>query len=103
MSSIDIIIDTLKYILAAKEDWSGIWNIYDKGIITPYTIGVMLAEAGLREMPVVLDKSELDSFHKPRRVDTVLYDERFERLMAPEDISTVLKNTITEFAKNAAH
>jgi hypothetical protein len=54
-------------------------------------------------MPVVLDKSELDSFHKPRRVDTVLYDERFERLMAPEDISTVLKNTITEFAKNAAH
>jgi dTDP-4-dehydrorhamnose reductase len=103
MSSIDIVIRTLQFILSASDEWSGIWNIYDKGIITPYTLGVMLAEAGLREMPQMIDKSELDTFHKPKRVDTVLFDERFERLIGPEDISAVLQRTIIEYAKNAAH
>jgi len=96
LSSIDIIIKTVRYLLNAGLNWAGIWNIYDKGITTPYHIGVMMAEHGLREMPTVLDKAELDTFHKPRRVDTVLYDERFERLIEPDELLPTLKKTIAE-------
>ena len=93
----EIIIKTVRHCLASKEDWSGIWNIYDSGITTPFEVGKMLAEAGLRETPIPLDKSELDTFHKPKRVDTVLYDERFERIIKPEQFDIVMKRTIEEF------
>ncbi len=100
MSSVDIIAKTVRYLLSADE-WSGIWNIYDKGTLTPFELGTMLSEAGLREMPEKLLKSELDVFHKPKRVDTVLYDERFERLLQPEDVRVVMKKVIEEYAKKA--
>jgi dTDP-4-dehydrorhamnose reductase len=98
MSSVEIIAKTVNYALTSANDWTGIWNIYDKGITTPYHLGVLLAEAGLRDMPVKITKSELDSFHKPKRVDTVLYDERFERLLSPEPVEDILRKTIKEYA-----
>ena len=98
MSSMDIIIKTVRHCVSTTNDWTGVWNIYDKGIITPFEVGKMLAETGLREMPQPLEKSELDIFHKPKRVDTVLYDERFERLIKPEPIEDVMRRTIKEFA-----
>jgi len=97
MSSMEIIIKTVRYCLSSKTDWNGIWNIYDKRITTPFEVGKMLAEAGLREMPMPLEKSELDTFHKPKRVDTVLYDERFERVIQPEAFDVVMRRTIEEF------
>ena len=97
MSSMDVITDTVKHCLS-NSDWSGIWNIYDSGIITPYQVGVMLAEAGLREQPEKFTKDELDSFHKPKRVDTVLYDERFERLLKPEPVEKKMRETIARYA-----
>ena len=97
MSSMEVIIKTVRHCLTSKTEWNGIWNIYDKGILTPFQVGVMLAEAGLREMPVALEKSELDTFHKPKRVDTVLYDERFERLIQPEAFEVVMRRTIQAF------
>ncbi len=97
MSSMEIILKTVRHCISSKTDWNGIWNIYDKGITTPFEVGKILAQAGLREMPVVLDKSELDVFHKPKRVDTVLYDERFEQLIQPERIEVVMKRTIEEY------
>lgn len=100
MSSMEIIIKTVRHCLTSKSDWNGIWNIYDAGITTPFEVGKMLAEAGLRDMPAPLEKSELDAFHKPKRVDTVLFDERFERLIEPEPFDLVMKRTIQEF-KNA--
>lgn len=99
VSSIEIIIKTVKYVLGGA-DWSGIWNIYDKGITTPYKIGKMLAAAGLRKEPALLTKSELDGFHKPKRVDTVLFDERFERLIKPDDVESVLHRMIDAYATN---
>ena len=96
LSSIDIVIKTVRYLLTAGLNWSGIWNIYDKGITTPFAIGAMMAELGMREVPTALEKSELDAFHKPRRVDTVLYDERFERLVEPDDVIPILKRTLIE-------
>jgi dTDP-4-dehydrorhamnose reductase len=100
MSSMEIIIKTVRHCLSSTKDWNGIWNIYDKGVPTPFLVGKMLAEAGLREMPSPLEKSELDTFHKPKRVDTVLYDERFERLLQPEAFDIVMRRTIEEFKKN---
>ena len=97
MSSMEIIVKTVRHCLSSKTDWNGIWNIYDKGITTPFEVGKMLAEAGLREMPTPLEKSELDTFHKPKRVDTVLYDQRFERLIQPEPFDVVMRKTIEEF------
>ena len=94
MSSMEIIIKTVRHCLISKTDWNGIWNIYDKGIITPFEVGKILAETGLRQMPEALEKSELDTFHKPKRVDTVLYDERFEELIKPEAIEIVMQRTI---------
>lgn len=96
LSSIDIIIKTVRYLLTAGLNWSGIWNIYDKGITTPFAIGAMMAELGMREVPTALEKTDLDAFHKPRRVDTVLYDERFERLIEPDEVIPTLKRTLTE-------
>lgn len=99
MSSLDCILSTVRHCLTS-DDWNGIWNIYDSGIVTPYQVGVMLAEAGLREMPQPLTKAELDSFHKPKRVDTVLYDERFERLIKPMPVDRVLRSTIDQYKRN---
>lgn len=96
LSSIDVIIKTVRYLLTAGLNWSGIWNIYDKGITTPFAIGAMMAELGMREVPTALEKTDLDAFHKPRRVDTVLYDERFERLIEPDEVIPTLKRTLTE-------
>ena len=92
----ELISATVRHCLS-ETDWSGIWNIYDAGLPSPYRIGIALAEAGLRELPVKFTKDELDAFHKPKRVDTVLSDERFERLIKPAPIEAVLKRTIADF------
>lgn len=99
VSSVDIIIRTIKYLFTAKE-WSGVWNVYDKGVTSPLKIGRMLAAAGLRAEPSEITKAELDSFHKPKRVDTVLYDERFERVIKPDNVEDVLHRMIDAYATN---
>jgi hypothetical protein len=56
----------------------------------------MLFEHGLRaSMPQKLTKDELDSWHKPRRVDTVLTDPLFEVLVHPEQVSRMAKMNIS--------
>jgi hypothetical protein len=57
----------------------------------------MLSRHGMREQPQHLTKEDLDKFHKPKRVDTVLYDERFEREIKPEDVHVQLERAITEY------
>ena len=86
VSSIAIIEKTVKHVLSSEDNWSGIWNVYDRGIVTPFEIGEMLWSAGMRGQPQRISKEELDQFHKPKRVDTVLFDERFEREIEPEDV-----------------
>jgi dTDP-4-dehydrorhamnose reductase len=100
VSSVAIIEKTVKHILSSEDNWSGIWNIYDSGIITPFKIGEMLSSAGMRERPEHLSKEDLDKFHKPKRVDTVLFDERFEREIEPEDVLVQLGLAIAEYNAN---
>lgn len=73
MTSLDAILTVTRYVLERRST-GRVWNVCNPGIITPYQVGVMLAEAGLRAMPEKLPKSDLDGWHKPRRVDTVLND-----------------------------
>jgi dTDP-4-dehydrorhamnose reductase len=93
ISSITTIVRTVQHLMNA-EDWAGTWNVYDRGVVTPLEIGNMLASAGLREKPSIISKEELDIFHHPRRVDTVLYDARFEAAIAPPDAREELLRAI---------
>jgi nucleoside-diphosphate-sugar epimerase len=96
VSSIEVIEKTVRHVVTNDTNWSGIWNIYDRGITTPLAIGEMLWKAGLREQPFRISKEELDAFHKPKRVDTVLYDERFESAIRPEEVNAQLSNAVEE-------
>lgn len=93
MTSVKTICDTV-HALIRNPGWNRIWNVYDRGIITPHRVGEMLAEAGLREAPEVLEKADLDSWHKPRRVDTVLHDRWFEHVINPPNVTDALKEAI---------
>ena len=97
MSSTNIIVRTTKHLLDSLIDWQGSWSIYDRGHTTPYAVGVMLAEAGLREMPEKITKDALDQWHRPKRVDAVLYDARFERIIRPETVEIELEKAIEEY------
>ncbi|HEY3875030.1 MAG TPA: sugar nucleotide-binding protein [Candidatus Kapabacteria bacterium] len=100
VTSIAAIEKTLRMILTIGNEWNGVWNVYDRGVTTPFHIGKMLYEAGLREEPQPLSKEELDRFHTPKRVDTVLYDARYERMIQPEDVQTQLGRAIEELKKS---
>jgi hypothetical protein len=55
----------------------------------------MLFEHGLRASPPKkLSKEDLDSWHKPKRVNTVLTDPLFEVLVHPEQVSRMVKMNI---------
>ncbi len=95
MTSAYTIIKTLKHIIEHEVESS--FCVYDTGIITPYKVGCMLAEAGLRKMPIKLDKAELDKTLIPRRVDTVLYDPAFEYIVKPPNILDEMARVISLF------
>ncbi|HET6511095.1 MAG TPA: sugar nucleotide-binding protein [Candidatus Kapabacteria bacterium] len=101
MSSADVIAKTVQHLLTAS-DWSGVYNVYDLGHTTPFEIGMMLYQAGLRDQPARIEKSELDTWHRPRRVDTVIHDERFEAMIKPRDVHELLRESIAELAKTHA-
>jgi len=115
VSSIEVIAKTVRYLLNAEasmvnsgasmvnpEGWTGVWNVYDRGTITPFEIGELLWNAGLRGRPERISKAALDAFHKPKRVDTVLFDRRFERAVQPEEVHTVLARTIAAWKESPA-
>ena len=72
-------------------------NVYDRGSTSPYEVGCLLAKAGLRDKPELLEKSELDLTLKPKRVDTVLEDKFFEDLVCPPKIEDELRHVIQEY------
>ncbi len=100
VSSVAIIARTVEHVVNSAADWNGIWNVYDEGVTTPFEIGEMLARTGLRAEPQRIEKSELDRFHTPRRVDTVLYDERFEAQVKPNNVLVELERAISALSKN---
>jgi dTDP-4-dehydrorhamnose reductase len=102
MTSLTTIVKMVRHALEA-EDWTGVWNVYDRGIVTPYEVGVMLADAGMRERPEKIAKDQLDSFHHPKRVDTVLHDARFETAIDPPDVRDEIRRAIESLSPVYAH
>lgn len=77
-----------------------ITNVYDAGWTTPFRVGELLAEAGLRTVPEKLTKEELDGWHKPKRVDAVIADNWFEYIAKPPKVEDELRRVIAEFARS---
>ena len=101
MTSADTIILAINKLLTGEQLYKHrqVYNIYDKGYTTPFDVGVLLHQAGLRKMPEVLEKSNMDTWHFPKRVDTVLQDYGFERNVQPPDIIDELKRNIALYAE----
>ena len=77
-----------------------IMNVYNSGVTSPFLVGRMLAKAGLREEPSLMEKSELDELHKPRRVDVVMFDQYFNDYFTERAIDRDLEDAIKEYARN---
>jgi dTDP-4-dehydrorhamnose reductase len=102
MTSADTIVKTITRF--CEETWTqGYWdrivNCYDKGFSSPYEVAKYLHLAGLRAEPGLLDKSKLDGWHKPKRVDTVLEDKIFENVVLPPIVQQELQRVIGEYAR----
>lgn len=91
--TVEALIDDLSLSL-----WNRAVNVYQTGTVSPYEIGCMLADAGVRGRPEQLSKPGLDSWHRPKRVSTVLRDAEFERVIRPDDVRSALGIAITAFA-----
>ena len=79
-----------------------IMNVFDLGVTSPYRVGMLLHEAGLREKPEMMTKSNLDLELKPKRVDTVLNDETFMYRVSPPKVEDELRRVIGEYAKTVS-
>lgn len=105
MTSVRTVQNTIEKILEthfAKIYVPRIFHVYEKGITSPYKVGMLLAEAGLRDKPEILTKDQLDEFHKPKRVDTVLQDLKFEEIMGDllPTVEQELRDNIQELKRN---
>ena len=102
MTSSATIARTIEVVLAAPDTrcWNRIMNVYELGHSSPFEVGTFLAQAGCRKMPEKLNKSDLDIWHKPKRVDAVIEDKFFENLLQPPTVQDELKRNIAEYARN---
>lgn len=104
MTSVPTVCATVRHLI--EHDLSPLWGrvscIYDKGEISPFAVGLRLARAGLRETPSRLKKSDLDAFHKPKRVDTVLRDRVFERTKLGVPVREAWREAIRGYVKSRA-
>ena len=100
MTSADTIAKTIEIVMDHERPcWGRILNVYELGYSSPFEVGTLLAAAGLRAAPEKLTKSELDAFHKPKRVDAVIEDKFFEELVQPPTVQEELKRNIALYAK----
>lgn len=94
MTSIDTIAKTVEYVTQNK-GCPQLINVFDRGYLSPYDVGKMLFAAGVRDKaPGSLGKLDLDSWHRPKRVDTVLDDTWFVDHINPPDLREELTRMI---------
>jgi dTDP-4-dehydrorhamnose reductase len=103
ITSVEVLCKTLSFLTLQEK--CGLWNritcVYDAGIVTPYTIATKLYHAGLRGAPERITKYQLDQWHRPQRVDTVMKDVLFEELVKPENVGQMLDRTIAGYTKSS--
>jgi dTDP-4-dehydrorhamnose reductase len=103
MTSADTIARTIEIVLNSDDPklFNRIMNVYELHPSSPFKVGTLLAEAGCRKPPELLTKSELDTWHKPKRVDAVIEDPYFEALVHPPTVEDELKRNIALYAAAA--
>ena len=101
MTSADTVARTIEIVLESKDAkvFNRILNVYERGVSSPFEVGTFLAEAGCRKPPEKLTKSDLDTWHKPKRVDAVIEDKFFEELVKPPSVQDELKRNIKLYAR----
>ncbi len=101
MTSADTIANTIETLLDFPSclNWPFIMNVYERHYSSPFEVGTFLAQAGCRSMPEKLTKTELDAWHKPKRVDAVIEDKYFEARFNPPTVQEELKRNIALFAQ----
>lgn len=101
MTSTSTIARTIEIVLQAENAscWGRIMNVYECNASSPYEVGMLLAQAGCRKPPEKLAKSDLDSWHKPKRVDAVIQDTYFEKMVDPPTVQDELKRNIALYVK----
>jgi dTDP-4-dehydrorhamnose reductase len=72
-----------------------ILSVYDRGVFSPFKMGVILAETGLRDMPKKMTKTDLDGWLSPRRVDAVMKDELFEEWVNPPEVEDEVRRVVS--------
>ena len=101
MTSVSTIVKAIETVLSSTDRrcWNRIMNVYERGYSSPFEVGTFLAQASCRQPPEKLTKSDLDSWHKPKRVDAVIEDQFFEALVKPPTVQDELKRNIALYAK----
>lgn len=99
VTSAKVLCDTIKNLIDQADSplWNRITCVYDLGVTTPYQIGVKLHHAGLRDVPKRISKANLDTWHIPKRVDTVMHDALFEKIIQPKSIGYMLDDTLSKY------
>ena len=102
ITSADTLLATINHLI---DDWkSPLWGrislVYDKGITSPFKIGSILSKVGLRQRPKFFEKFDLDSWHKPKRVNTVLSDPIFEEVIKPPMVENELPRVVELYAQS---
>lgn len=103
MTSAETIAKTIEFLVEEK-DATGfgvplVMNVYDEGVTSPYKVGMIMHEMGLREKPVLMTKGDLDLELKPKRVDAVLEDDFFSYEVDPPNVEEEMRRVVAEYAK----
>jgi dTDP-4-dehydrorhamnose reductase len=101
MTSAETIARTIEQVAAQPALFKSgrVLNVYDRGITSPFRVATLLAQAGLRGAPSAMTKQDLDRQLKPKRVDAVIHDEWFERLVQPPEVEAELIRVIDEYKR----
>jgi len=99
MTSAATVAKTIEAILQVKMCPPAL-NVCEHGVTSPYQVGCLLAEAGLREPPGLITKTELDETLKPKRVDVVMEDGWLDLHVRPPEVHDELKRVIAEYGEN---
>jgi len=71
-----------------------IMGVYDSGVTSPFQVGMMMHEAGMRSAPELIDKTSLDQNLQPRRVDVVMHDPFFETFVGANSVTQEMLTAI---------
>ena len=99
MTSVKSLLLTINSLLTTKLLWGRATSVYDYGVMSPYRIGIMLTKAGVRNPPILIEKSDMDGWHKPQRVSTVMCDVAYENTIDAPNVDVEVPTAILQLRR----